>query len=82
MPGIRAFLKVFLSLTVVAAALMTGLPAAAAAASGAELPATLRFGIIDDPDNPQQTEVLKESAEALQKALPDLQIELSALGEL
>lgn len=78
MPGIRAFLKVFLSLTVVAAALMTGLPAAAAAASGAELPATLRLGIIDDPDNPQQTEVLKESAEAL----PDLQIELSALGEL
>lgn len=82
MPGIRAFLWVFLSLTVVAAALTTELPAPAAAAPGAEPAATLRLGIIDDPDNPQQTEVLKESAEALRKALPGLRIELSALGEL
>lgn len=82
MPGIRAFLWVFLSFTVVAAALTTELPAPAAAAPGAEPAATLRLGIIDDPDNPQQTEVLKESAEALRKALPGLRIELSALGEL
>ena len=82
MPGIRAFLRLFISFTVVAAALTSGLPGPAAAAPGAEPRATLRLGITDDPDNPQQTEVLKASAEALRKALPGLKIELSALGEL
>ena len=82
MPGIRAFLRLFISFTVVAAALTSGLPGPAAAAPGADPRATLRLGITDDPDNPQQTEVLKASAEALRKALPGLKIELSALGEL